>query len=115
MQRQVQARVFSKGFQVLLMPTTSNPYIAADTLSSKEEVSVATGMKHALTWPWNLLSRYPVVDVPLGLVEKNMPVGMQVIGNTFDDLAAFRFACEWEKISPPLFEQDRFPAFRSEP
>jgi amidase len=113
--RQIQERVFSKGFHVLLMPTTSTPYITADTLSSKEEVSAATGMKYALTWPWNLLSRYPVVDVPLGLIEKSMPVGMQVIGDTFDDLAAFRFAYEWEKLSSRLFEQGRFPSFRAEP
>jgi hypothetical protein len=40
---------------------------------------------------------------------------MQVIGNTFDDLAAFRFAYDWEKLSTPLFEQGRFPNFRSDP
>ena len=111
--RQVKEKVFLKGFHVLLMPTMSTPYITADTLSSKEEISVATGMKYCLTWPWNLLSRYPVVDVPLGLIEKNMPVGMQVIGDTFDDLTAFQFAHEWEKLSPQLFEQSRFPSFRA--
>jgi amidase len=113
--RQVQERIFLKGFQVLLMPTASTPFVEADTLASKEEVLVATGMKFPMTWPWNLLGRYPVVDVPLGLIEKNMPVGMQVIGNTFDDLAAFRFAYGWDKLSPRLFEEGRFPSFRSEP
>ena len=113
--REVQERVFLKGFQILLMPTASTPFVKADTLASREEVLVATGMKFPMTWPWNLLGRYPVVDVPLGLIEKNMPVGMQVIGNTFDDLAAFRFAYEWEKLSPRLFEEGRFPGFRSEP
>jgi len=113
--RQVQERVFLKGFQVLLMPTASTPFVKADTLASKEEVLVATGMKYPMTWPWNLLGRYPVVDVPIGLIEKNMPVGLQVIGNTFDDLTAFRFAYEWEKLTPRLFEEGRFPSFRSEP
>ena len=28
-----------------------------------------------------------------------------------DDLAAFRFAYEWEKLAPPLFEQGRSPGF----
>jgi Asp-tRNA(Asn)/Glu-tRNA(Gln) amidotransferase A subunit family amidase len=113
--RQVQERVFLKGFQVLLMPTASTPFVKADTLASKKEVLVATGMKYPMTWPWNLLGRYPVVDVPIGLIEKNMPVGLQVIGNTFDDLTAFRFAYEWEKLTPRLFEEGRFPSFRSEP
>ena len=43
------------------------------------------GLSYALTWPWNLLNRYPIVDVPLGIVEDRMPAGMQVIGQTFTD------------------------------
>ncbi len=53
--------------------------------------------------------------MPLGLIEKSMPVGMQVIANTFDDLTTFRFCCEWDRLSPRLFEDGRFPSFRSEP
>ncbi|MFO1080888.1 MAG: amidase family protein [Reyranellaceae bacterium] len=100
------------------IPTTiSTPFIAADTLASKEEVSVATGMKHSLTWPWNLLSRYPLVDVPIGFVERGMPVGMQVIGNTFDDLAAFRFAHGWENCRRRCSSRGACPpsARRAEP
>lgn len=111
--RRVQTTVFANGFHLLLMPTLSTPYVPADTLASREDVSAATGLKYALTWPWNLLNRYPVADVPLGLAEKDMPVGMQVVANTFDDLTAFRFAHEWEKLSSPLFDGDRFPRFTS--
>ena len=59
------------------------------------DVWTGTGFGFALTWPWNLLNRYPIVDVPLGVVEDRMPSGMQVIGQTFTDLDTFQFASNW--------------------
>jgi hypothetical protein len=69
----------------------------------------ATGLKLAMTWPWNLLNRYPVIEVPLGVVEEGMPSGMRVIGQTFADLDTFQFASTWSRIMPPLFAHGRFP------
>ncbi len=112
--RQVQQRVFGKGYRVLLMPTMATPLVRADMFKSKEnnvDVWTGTGFGFALTWPWNLLNRYPVVDVPLGLVEERMPSGMQVIGQTFADLDTFQFASNWSRLSQPLFAEGRFPAF----
>lgn len=71
----------------------------------------ATGLGHALTWHWNLLNRYPVLDVPLGMVENRMPAGMQVIGQTFTDLDSFQFGANWARIRQPLFAEGRFPSF----
>jgi amidase len=65
----------------------------------------------ALTWHWNLLNRYPIVDVPLGVVEDRMPSGMQVIGQTFTDLDTFQFASNWSRLRPSLFAGGRFPSF----
>lgn len=112
--RQVQTRVFGKGYRVLLMPTMATPLVGADMFKShtdKVEPWAATGLKYAFTWPWNLLNTYPVVDVPLGVVEDRMPSGMQVIGQTFTDLDAFQFAANWSRLQPPLFAGDRFPTF----
>ena len=112
--RQVQQRVFGKGYRVLLMPTMATPLVGADMFKSKEnkvDVWTGTGFGFALTWPWNLLNRYPVVDVPLGVVEDRMPSGMQVIGQTFTDLDTFQFASNWSRLRPPLFADGRFPTF----
>lgn len=112
--RQVQQRVFGKGYRILLMPTTATPLIAADMFKSKEkklEPWVGTGLGFALTWQWNLLNRYPIVDVPLGVVEERMPSGMQVIGQTYTDLDVFQFAFNWSRIRPRLFIDGRFPTF----
>ena len=112
--RQVQQRVFGKGYRLLLMPTMATPLVAADMFRSKQnkvEMWAGTGFAFALTWPWNLLNRYPIVDVPLGVVEDRMPSGMQAISQTFTDLDAFQFAFNWSRLRPPLFAGKRFPTF----
>jgi amidase len=112
--RQVQERVFGKGYRILLMPTMATPLVAADMFKSKEnkvDVWAGTGFGFALTWPWNLLNRYPIVDVPLGVVENRMPSGMQVIGQTYTDLDTFQFAFNWSRLRPSLFADGRFPTF----
>jgi amidase len=112
--RQVQQRVFGKGYRILLMPTMATPLVGADMFKSKETITdpwVGTGLGFALTWHWNLLNRYPILDVPLGVVEDRMPTGMQVIGQTFSDLDTFQFAANWSRLQPPLFAEGRFPTF----
>ena len=56
----------------------------------------------------------PIFDVPLGIAGRDMPTGLQVVGNTFDDLAVFRFAAHWAK-PPALYAGTLFPAFTSQP
>ena len=112
--RQVQERVFGKGYRILLMPTIATPLVKADMFKSKADkvdLWTGTGFGYALTWPWNLLNRYPIVDAPLGVVEDGTPSGMQVIGQTFTDLDTFQFAYAWSRLRPPLFADGRFPTF----
>jgi len=73
---QVQQRVFGKGYRILLMPTIATPLVGADMFKSKERnvpVMEGSGLGYAMTWPWNLLDRYPIVDVPLGIVRSGCP------------------------------------------
>ena len=112
--QQVQQRVFGKGYRVLLMPTMATPLVRADMFQSRQDNVdpwTGTGLGLALTWHWNLLNRYPVMDVPLGVVEDRMPSGMQVIGQTFTDLDTFQFASNWSRLQQSLFAAGRFPTF----
>jgi amidase len=112
--RQVQQRVYGKGYRILLMPTMATSLVGADMFKSKDRnvpLLEGSGLAYALTWPWNLLNRYPIIDVPLGIVEDRMPAGMQVIGQTFSDLDTFQFAFNWSRLVQPLFADGRFPTF----
>ena len=57
-----------------------------------------------------LLGRYPVVNVPNGITKENIPLGMQIIANTYDDLTAFQLAHAYSKVDPGFFSK-KFPDF----
>jgi amidase len=116
--KQVQEKVFMRGFQAIAMPTMLTPYVAADWFSSPETATVTINGKQVesrmgffTTWMWNLLGRHPALNVPNGMTRDNIPLGMQIIGNTFDDLTAFQLAGAWSHVSPQFYKT-QFPDFR---
>lgn len=115
--RRVQEQVFQRGCRALIMPTLATPLIPAEhgLNPSNDSVTVdgtqVRGLTFLFTWPWNLLSRYPVVSAPIGLGPYNMPIGMQIIGDRFDDLGAFQVASAYSRAAPPLYSGQEFPKF----
>ncbi len=113
MHSQLQREIFSKGYSTLIMPTLLTPYVAADHDPTKDAVIIngkqVKGLSYVITLVWNLLSRYPVVDVPVGIAKNQIPMGMQIIGNTFDDLAAFRVAFAYSQAGLQLYHGKMFP------
>lgn len=113
--RLLQSAVFNAGYSAMIMPTLTTTYYTADNDPTKDAAIVngksVTGLKFALTPIWNLLSRYPIVNVPIGIAPNNVPIGMQVIGNTFDDLGAFQVAAGYAQSGLHLYQGDLFPAY----
>ncbi|MCQ2378927.1 MAG: amidase [Victivallaceae bacterium] len=117
---QLQREVFSRGCSALIMPTMTTPHVPADFAVKPDIMADLNGkpvgaLDFCLTPIWNLANNYPVVNVPVGLSSRNVPVGIQVIGNTFDDLAALRVACALSKQFEPLYRNGKFPDFRDDP
>ena len=50
-----------------------------------------------MTLPFNIASRCPVVNVPAGQSSDGVPIGMSIVGRTFDDTTAFRVAAAHEQ------------------
>ncbi|PVX71404.1 amidase [Paraburkholderia unamae] len=119
-QRRVQEKVFTRGLRALVMPTLATPLIpAAHGLNPQTDTVTidgkpVTGLRFAQTWVWNLLGFYPVVPAPIGIGPGGMPMGMQIVANTFDDLDAFQLASAWSGVAPPLFTGSAFPDFRAQ-
>ena len=114
----VQQKVFEKGCIALIMPTLATPHFPADLEASPDKAVQLHGKNYPstnliLTSIWNLASRYPVVTVPVELSSKNVPVGVQIVSNTYDDLNAFRVAYALSKSIAPLYMDGRFPDFRN--
>lgn len=116
----IQDHVFSKDNIALVMPTFVSSHVVADLDSSPEKKITVNGkvlpnsLANAMTPVWNLLCSYPVLDVPVHISSKNVPIGVQVVGNTYDDLAAFRVGYALSQNLPQNFEGDAFPDFRNE-
>ena len=115
----VQQKVFEKGCIALVMPTLATPHFPTDLEATPDKAAVVHGKKCSsnnllLTPIWNLASRYPVVTMPVELSGKNVPIGVQIVSNTYDDLSAFRVAYALSKVIAPLYADGRFPDFRNE-
>ena len=117
--RDVQQKVFEKGCIALVMPTLATAHFPADLDATPDKAAQVRGKTYSstnlmLTPIWNLASRYPVVAMPVELSDRNVPVGVQIVSNTYDDLNAFRVAYALSKNIAPLYKDGRFPDFRNE-
>ncbi|MXZ81584.1 MAG: amidase [Gammaproteobacteria bacterium] len=70
--------------------------INGDTRSRIEE-------SWSLTYPFNMLSRCPVMSVPSGVADNNVATGIQLVARTYDDPAVFRIAKAYEQAAPERF------------
>lgn len=118
--RHLQDTVFLKGYDALVMPTLATSHIPADHDYTTDETIINSQAVHSLvgwilTPLFNVLNWYPVVNVPTGLTNKEVPTGMQIVAQPYDDLTAYRVATAYEAAAEPLYTGDRFPKFRREP
>ncbi len=64
----------------------------------------------AMTYPFNVMSRCPVISVPSGRASNGVPTGIQIVGPTYDDVAVFRAAAAFERVRPWLDTAARRPS-----
>lgn len=115
---EVQQKVFLKDYRIIIMPTMCTPYVKADMGTTNENLIVTINGKshssktwiYSFTWPWNMLGQYPVLNVPIGLTHDGIPLGMQVIANTYDDMSAFHLGFNWAKITPKFYSSNGMTA-----
>ena len=50
----------------------------------------------AMTTPFNMLSRCPVLSVPSGRASSGVPTGIQIVGRTYCDADVFRAGLAYE-------------------
>jgi amidase len=110
-----QIRPILEEFDLLLCPTLATPGVVAEhnsmdpafTINGKP---VGAYLEWGLTYPFNMLCYLPVASVPCGFARNNLPIGMQLVGRTFDDLSVFHAAAAFEAAQP---WRDRRPTLPS--
>ncbi|HWH82810.1 MAG TPA: amidase, partial [Burkholderiaceae bacterium] len=85
-------------FDVLLSPTAPMPAYAAELPGPTNDP--ATPFEHiAFTLPFNM-SEQPAASINAGYTEGGLPIGLQIVGQRFDDLGVLQVARAWEQIRP---------------
>jgi amidase len=106
--------VFEKGYDALITPTIASTRIPANYDPTKDEL-VINGKKvdsyagWFLTSLFSLINWMPVVSVPTGLCENNIPTGMQIACRPYDDATAAAIALCYAAAAPQMpFDRARF-------
>ena len=92
---------------VLLCPTLARNDLAAEGLAAPHP----NLLRDAMTYPFNMLSRHPVLAVPSGFASHGVPTGVQIVGRTFDEASVLRVGAAleplvgWRQWRPQPLEQ----------
>ncbi|MBC6439957.1 MAG: amidase [Rhodospirillales bacterium] len=89
----------------LICPTNALSAVPADHDWRKQPVringkEVQPLLGWVMTYPFNIMSRCPVLSVPSGLDGKGVPTGLQIVGRTYDDPTVFRIGAAVEAADP---------------
>jgi aspartyl-tRNA(Asn)/glutamyl-tRNA(Gln) amidotransferase subunit A len=90
-------------YDAVVCPTmATDGYVAGESYLSGG-LSIGEGHVHhsilgAMTLPFNMFSRCPVISVPSGRAANGVPTGVQVVGRPYDEPTAFALAATIERL-----------------
>ncbi|MFB6897722.1 hypothetical protein [Streptomyces hydrogenans] len=103
----------------LVCPTTAVPGLpAGDDLLGR---LVVNGEDHgeplwaAMTAPFDISNRCPVLNVPSGHSTWGLPTGVRIVGHTYDDATVFRVGKALEHLRPWAYAPDHRPSVGRRP
>ena len=87
---------------VFLCPTMPVPAMRAEYDPGVDRFEINGVPVHpvwgwCMTYPFNMMSRCPVMSVPSGFGDDNVPTGLQIVARTYDDVRVFRAAAAFEE------------------
>ncbi len=102
--------------QALICPTMPLPAVPADYDPGVDRCAINGKDVHpvwgwTMTYPFNMMSRCPVMSVPSGFAGNGVPTGIQIVGRTYDDVSVFRVAAALERARPLYQTAQSRPSF----
>jgi len=80
--------------ELLLCPTLARNTCPAEGVSNAHDDL----LRNAMTYPFNMLSRHPVLAVPSGFASNGVPTGVQLVGQTFSEASVLRVGAALEPL-----------------
>ncbi|WP_329580515.1 amidase [Streptomyces sp. NBC_01361] len=106
-------------FDALICPTTAVPGLpAGDDLLGRLVVNgedYGEPLWAAMTLPFNISNRCPVLNVPSGHSSWGIPTGVQIVGHTYDDPTVFRIGKALEQLRPWAYTPNHRPTAQPTP
>ena len=98
-----------RGYDVFVCPTLAKPALRANASLDyagwkKEGKPMPDALAWCMTYPFNMLSRCPVISVPSGFAANGVPTGIQIVGRTYEDASVFRAATAFERAMPWAYD-----------
>lgn len=98
---------------LFVCPTLAVPAVPATWDQSKDKLEVNGKQLDPwfwlMTYPFNVLSRCPVLAVPSGHASNGVPTGVQFVGRTYDDAGVIRAGLAYEAAFPLYDTAERRP------
>ena len=106
-----------QNYDVFVCPTLAKPAVRAnDKLDygtyRDAGKNIPDGLGWCMTYPFNMLSRCPVLAVPSGFGRTGVPTGIQIVGRTYADASVFRAASAFERATPWLHDKKHRPRIK---
>ncbi len=105
-----QQNVLHRGYEALICPTLVTTSIAADLghPDAGKAWDLGEMLDLTMTYPFNILGKLPVLNVPIGLDGgTGVPIGMQIVGPPDEDDAPFRIGLALEQAYGNWFTHHR--------
>lgn len=88
-------------YDAMICPVMGLPGVPAELDSTRDSLEidgtpVSPMSGWALTYPFNMLSRCPVLSVPIGHGSKGVPIGMQIVARNYREDLAFTVGAAYE-------------------
>jgi Asp-tRNA(Asn)/Glu-tRNA(Gln) amidotransferase A subunit family amidase len=96
---------------LLIAPVFGLPALEASLDDYDSEVMY----RHGMTLVFNMCSRCPVLVVPCGRSRDGVPLGIQLVGRTYDDVSVFRAAAAFAAVRPWFADPATRPALERSP
>ncbi len=101
-------------YDLFICPTLATSGVPAEFSWPASDIEINNTIKRldeehwSMTYPFNMLSRCPVISMPSGLTSNGVPSGIQIVARTFDDQRVFTGALAYEQaFDKPPWQLDK--------
>ena len=108
------SQVFAS-YDLFICPSLATNQVPADFDHSRDTLTVNGTTYRALEWlmtyPFNMLSRCPVLNLPSGIASNGAPTGIQLVAPTYEDAVVFQAAAAYEQAQGGFINASNFPKY----